>query len=76
MLEPLGTCKHINRQTRLKQKTWIPGVMAMPENATLHICGRKQGLRKVAEAVEQKVVPKKPPKGWEAIRQLLSQMLK
>lgn len=48
MSEPLGTCKYIDRQTRQNQMTWIPSAMAIPENATLHICGGKQGLKKAA----------------------------
>lgn len=48
MSEPLGTCKYIERQTRQNQVTWIPRTMAIPEKATLHICGRKEMLKKAA----------------------------
>lgn len=48
MSRPLGTCKYINKRRRQNQMTWISRAMAILENATLHICGRKQGLKKAA----------------------------
>lgn len=48
MSEPLETCKYMDRQTKQNQITRIPSAMAIPENATLHICGGKQGLKKAA----------------------------
>lgn len=76
MSEPLGTCKYIDRQTMQKQMTWIPRAMAIPENAALHACGRKQGLKKAAWDCRKEVVPQKPPEGKEVITELFCQTLK
>lgn len=48
MSRPLETSKYINKQRRQNQMTWISRAMAIPENATLHIWGRKHGLKKAA----------------------------
>lgn len=50
--------------------------MAISENATSHICVRKQGWKKQPEAVEQDVVPRNPPKGGEAIKRSVVSDLK
>lgn len=70
MAGPLGICSYIDWPSR-KQMTWIPRTMAIPENATLHFCGRKQGLKKQPKTVGQKVVPQKTSEGGE-VRTVLS----
>lgn len=44
---------------------WIPTAVTVPENAPLCICGRRQGLKKHRETVEQEVIPRKTREGEE-----------